>query len=84
MILPGHGDADAGCSLDALAENLKRAINRLKNAFGDSVEIGDREDVFHKDSELVAADPCGRILRTQHSAEPLGDLDQQYVARGVA
>lgn len=41
-------------------------------------------EVFAQHGELVAAQACGRVPRTEHRGEPLGELLQHQVAGGVA
>src|SRR6266567_561617 len=84
MVLAGHGNANAGEPLDMVTEDFERTIKLLQYAPGDSVEIGDGEDVFNEDSEFVAAEPGCCILRPQNSAESLGNRNQQNISRSVA
>ena len=64
--------------------DLKLALHRLQNTIGHMFDVGNRQDVLHQDGKLVAAQPGRRILRAKRRAQPLGNRDQQRIARRVA
>jgi len=80
----GEGHPDAGARHHPLPLHHERGLEGAEQAPGQSDRGGGTAGVLHQDRELVAAQPAGEVAPAQAAADPVTDLDQQLVPRGVA
>ena len=64
IAVPANGDADAGADIDLLAEHPKRRTKGAPNPLGDSGR-GSYVRILEENRELVTAESCRRVLRSQ-------------------
>ena len=59
-------------------------VKSLDDALGDAERLAGAGEVVEEDGELVTPEPGDGVVRTHAAAQPLGDGDEQPVARLVA
>ena len=77
-------DPDAPLHGDIRAHDRERLGHRAEDPLRDDDGGLGRCDLLDHHGELVAAEPCTRVLGTDARLEPLRDLDEQLVAGRVA
>ncbi|MGY3465194.1 hypothetical protein ACVW0I_002065 [Bradyrhizobium sp. LM6.11] len=77
-------DADAGHADDLAALDLERFVERRDEALGDLERILRPCQIGHHQREFVAADACDILGRAGAALQPACDLDQKFVAGGMA
>ena len=80
----GEGHPDAGARHHPLPLHHERGLEGAEQAPGQPDRVGGSAGVLHQDRELVTAQPAGEVAPAQAGADPVPDLDQQLVPRGVA
>lgn len=78
-----RGRADAGVHGQRAIPYGDRHGKRLEDPSGQALRLGGSGRGVEEDGELVPSEAGDRIARAGHGGEPLADLAQQLVARGV-
>src|SRR5690606_1815089 len=74
-------DADARRHVQPLAPGTERLVERLLDPVRDAHRRLAVPHVVDEYGELVAAQPCECVLRTEQELEATGNVDQQAVTR---
>ena len=77
-----EGDSDAGP--DSCAVVVVEVDDGVPQALGDPGRFGGVGDAVEDDDEFVAADAGDGVAGADHSSEAVGNLDEEFVACGVA
>ena len=83
-MLGGHGDADGGRCFHLLPEDDEGLAHRLERALGQLIDGQLVDQSRQEDGELVPAHPGHGVLAADGVHQPLADLLDEVVARGVA
>jgi len=78
------GNADAGVTAEAVAEAIERRSQRPIDLRDQRLDVGVADDVALQDGELIAAEPCNKVARSDGFKQASRDAPQELVADQMA